>query len=166
MRFDDDLKERIGGITGLESLFSSRDREVKVRCGVGIICGVVLDASSIATFDSLFDSNASCCCAKAHSVVEVFDDRADSAAKERFVLKAGGGLVLVAIPLLLCDAGALLVRLSCDLEMLAGAGRDAGASADLDPLSGVSGASAGEVDVAFVVGGGLLGFEVAGDVVE
>jgi hypothetical protein len=116
----------MGGITERERLLSSIDRAVDVRDCRGILFGVVLTGFSIELAGSLFDSNASCCCAKAHSVVEVFGDRADSAAKERFVLKARGGPVLVSIPLLLRDAGALLVLLSCDdLGMLAGVGSGA-----------------------------------------
>jgi hypothetical protein len=96
-------------MTGLEDVVSSRDLDV-AREFRDI---VVFFVSMIEVVGVLWRfSSASFCCAKAHSVVELFGTRAGSGGNERCVLSAGGGPVEVSIPLLLCDAGAFFVRFS------------------------------------------------------
>lgn len=93
---------------GLDRVVSSSDFDATRGC-----CAVlVIFVSSIGVIGSLCDSKASCCCANAHSVVDGFVGRAGSAAKDRCVLRAGGGPVDVSIPFALRDAGALRARLS------------------------------------------------------
>jgi hypothetical protein len=107
----------MGGISGLVDVLSSRDFDAPRKFRVLF----VVFASVIGAAGELSVWNASCCCANAHAVVEVFETRGESPAEERCVLKAGGGPVAVSIPLLLCDAGARLKRLSCSRVMKAGA---------------------------------------------
>lgn len=113
---EDDRKERIGGMKGREDVVSSRDFDVTREFRV-------LDVSKFGVAGVLWRrSRASFCCAKAHSVVELFGTRGGSAGNERWVLRAGGGPVEVSIPLLLCDAGAFFVLFSCVREADAGMG--------------------------------------------
>ncbi len=108
MRVAEDRKERMGGIRGFADVLSSRDLEAprKLRVVLNVFASLIGAAAELRVW------NASCCCANAHSVVEVFAIRGDSPAEERWVLRAGGGPVAVSMPLLLCDAGARLNRLS------------------------------------------------------
>lgn len=118
MRVAEDRKERMGGISGLVEVLSSRDFDAPHKFRV-LFAGI---ASVIDAAGELSVWNASCCCANAHSVVEVFEIRGGSPAEERCVLRAGGGPVAVSIPLLLCDAGARLDLLYCSRGTKAGAG--------------------------------------------
>jgi hypothetical protein len=113
-RVAEDRKERMGGIKSLVDVLSSRDFDAprKLREVFASVIGV---AGELSVW------KASCCCANAHSVVDVLETRGESPAEERCVLKAGGGPVAVSIPLLLCDAGARLDRLSCSRGTKAGA---------------------------------------------
>jgi hypothetical protein len=106
----------MGGIRGFVDVLSSRDLEAPRKFRVLL----VVFASLIGAAGELSVWNASCCCANAHSVVEVFAIRGDSPAEDRCVLRAGGGPVAVSMPLLLCDAGARLNRLSCSRGTKAG----------------------------------------------
>jgi hypothetical protein len=107
----------MGGISGLEEVLSSRDFDAPriFRVLFEVFASVIGAAGELSVW------NASCCCANAHSVVELFEIRGVSPAEERCVLRAGGGPVAVSIPLLLCDAGARLDRLSCSRGTRAGA---------------------------------------------
>lgn len=102
----------MGGIRGLEVIFSSKDcvapREVRV-----VLVSLALSIGVTGVIGVFSDWNANCCCANAHSVVDVFEVRGESAANDCCVLRAGGGPVAFNIPLLLCDAGPRLALWSC-----------------------------------------------------
>lgn len=96
------------------------------RLTVFFLCGVLVSfvgsGPAPEGADCKFPS-VSFCWANAHCVVEVFGGRTGaSGGNECCVLRAGGGPVCVSIPLLLCDAGALLRPLldSWTLEELLG----------------------------------------------
>jgi len=81
-RVADDRKERIGGITGLEEVLSSRDLVAPRGFRVSFD-GLVSSIGVVGVAGELSVWNANCCCANAHSVVEVFDVRGGSTANDR-----------------------------------------------------------------------------------